>query len=183
MGAFNNDIKFQDQLVEMAVKHRLKDEYIKGTYGKQNGQFKGCSIGCIVYDVNRINDLNISTDDHSKLAISLDIPEFILRLADSIFEGLPEPLNLEWTERWISAIPTGVDLNPVLPRFLLKTLDQLPEIDRTDVVNSINGVKQVLQNWADTGEVNIEAAARASEAAAWEQIADNLISCIEELRK
>lgn len=56
-------------------------------------------------------------------------------------------------------------MNVLLPIYLLKTLDQLPEIDRYDVSSSINGTKQVLQNWADTREVDRDAAWKAKTAA------------------
>lgn len=100
--------------------------------------------------------------------------------------------STEWTERLLKAIPVGVDLTPVLPKFLLGTLDKLPETDRQDVVESIKGVKAVLENWSVTGNPDLaaaeaaraaraaRAAARAAAEAAWEQIANDLIELIED---
>jgi capsid portal protein len=177
MKAFNGCTELKQQLIDMAAEHRKADEYLKGTYGEEDqttGKFRACSIGCTIRDVNKIHNKNLSTRNHGALAKELDIPEFIFHLQDSIFEGLPEPLNIEWTERIFNAIPVGKDLTPVLPRFLLKTLDRLPETDRTDVIASIKQVREVLQNWADTGAPDIETARTA-----WEQIANDLIECIE----
>jgi hypothetical protein len=64
-----------------------------------------------------------------------------------------------------NAIPVGKDLTPVLPRFLFKTLDRLPQTGQADVVRAIQKVRDVLQNWADTGIVDTEAAGEAAEAA------------------
>ena len=223
--AFNNDKEFKDQMIAAAISHREKDEYIAGCYAKMNGSFKGCSVGCSLFDVKGIKGIDVGEDyaDHALLAKELGIPEFICRLQDSIFEGLPESERLRWTERLFNSIPLGADLTPVLPKFLLKTLDRLPETDIADVVDAVRGVKDVLINWAETGEADIEAAwsaqsaaetaesaarsarsaarsARsaaesaaesvaesvawsvawsAAESAAWEQIANDLVECIE----
>jgi len=165
--AFNNDKEFKDQMIAAAISHREKDEYIAGCYAKMNGSFKGCSVGCSLFDVKGIKGIDVGEDyaDHALLAKELGIPEFICRLQDSIFEGLPESERLRWTERLFNSIPLGADLTPVLPKFLLKTLDRLPETDIADVVDAVRGVKDVLINWAETGEADIEAAWSAQSAA------------------
>ena len=197
--AFNNNKVFQAQMIAAAISHREKDEYIAGAYAKVNGSFKGCSVGCSLFDVKGIKGVDVGEEynDLALLAKELGIPEFICHLQDSIFEGLPESERLRWTERLFNSIPLGADLTPVLPRFLLKTLDRLPETNRADVVDAIRGVKDVLINWSETGEADIEAArsaagsaarsaarsARSAEgparSAAWEQIANDLIECVE----
>jgi len=165
--AFNNNKVFQAQMIAAAISHREKDEYIAGAYAKINGSFKGCSVGCSLFDVKGIKGVDVGEkyNDHALLAKELGIPEFICHLQDSIFEGLPESERFRWTERLFKAIPLGSDLTPVLPRFLLKTLDRLPETDVSDVVDAIKGAKDVLINWAETGEADIEAAWSAAESA------------------
>ena len=215
--AFNNDKSFQDQMIASAISHREKDEYIAGAYAKMNGSFRGCSVGCSLFDIKSIKGVEVGEafNDHALLAKELGIPEFICHLQDSIFENLPEAERFRWTERLFQAIPLGADLTPVLPRFLLKTLNRLPEVDRADVVAAISGVREVLQNWSDTGTVDIDAARSAARSAAesawsavrsaaesaesatwsaaesawsavrsarstWEELANDLISCIQE---
>ena len=193
--AFNNDKEFKDQMIAAAISHREKDEYIAGCYAKMNGSFKGCSVGCSLFDVKGIKGIDVGEDyaDHALLAKELGIPEFICHLQDSIFEGLPDSERFKWTERLFNSIPLGVDLTPVLPRFLLKTLDRLPKTDNQDVEDAIKGVKNVLISWAETGIVDAEvawsaaesvrsaaeSAAWSAESAAWEQIANDLVECIE----
>jgi hypothetical protein len=100
MKAFNNNPELKQQLIDMAAEHRKADEYLKGTYGNTEGtKFRACSIGCTIHDVNKIHGKNLATESHSALSEELGIPEFIFHLQDAIFEGLPEPLNIEWTER------------------------------------------------------------------------------------
>jgi len=169
--AFNNDKDFREQMIASAISHREKDEYIAGEYSREDGDFKGCSLGCSLYDVKKIKGVDIEVySDHSRLAEELGVPEFIVHLQEAVFEGLPDNQRFGWTERLFNSIPLGVDLTPVLPRFLLKTLDRLPETDRADVVAAIKGVKEVLDNWVSTGEVDFEAArsaARLAESAAY----------------
>jgi len=185
--AFNNDKEFKDQMIAAAISHREKDEYIAGCYAKMNGSFKGCSVGCSLFDVKGIKGVEVGEEynDHQLLAKELGIPEFICHLQDSIFEGLPDSERFKWTERLFNSIPLGVDLTPVLPRLLLKTLDRLPKTDNQDVEDAIKGVKNVLISWAETGIADVEAAwaaaysAWSAESVTWEQIANDLIECIE----
>jgi hypothetical protein len=165
MQAFHNSEEFKSELHALAIKHREQDQYIKGEYGKMNGKFKGCSVGCLVYNINQKEGTDADFGDHAFLAEKLGVPEFICRLQDSIFENLPEPINTEWTERLINAIPVGANLEPILPRFLLRVLDRLPETDQADVVASIKSVRDVLESWAETGTVDVEAARSAESAA------------------
>lgn len=167
MKAFNNDPELKQQLIDMAAEHRQADEYIKGAYGEEiDGKFRGCSIGCTIRDINKIHGKKLPINNHTALSIELGIPEFILRFQDSIFERLPEPSNTEWTERLFNAIPLGKDLTPVLPRFLIKTLDRLPETKRPDVVEAIKNLRSVLHGWADKSIVDVAAARAAAWAAA-----------------
>jgi len=165
MKAFNADPDLKETLVEKAKQHRLADEYIKGDYGKeQNGAFKGCSLGCTVFDINTVKDLSGSVDDYAFLAKQLDIPEFITHLQDCIFEGLEADLRTHWTERLLTAIPVGADLTPVLPVVLLSLLDGLPP-QEDEVKAAIERVKKVLVKWIETGQVDEEEAKGAADKA------------------
>lgn len=52
MLSYNNDPEFKAQAVESAKRHLEQDMLIKGTYGKINGHFTGCSVGCDAFDIN-----------------------------------------------------------------------------------------------------------------------------------
>jgi hypothetical protein len=142
------------------------DHYAQGTYGKGRGKsFKACSIGCTIHSLNRRLKKTIRNSNHAELAEQLGIPEFITRMADSIFERLPFALATEWTERWINAIPEGADCSLAVPRFMLRTLDRLPAPERKDVVEACKDVKPMLRDWIETGVPDIAMAKAASASA------------------
>jgi hypothetical protein len=162
--AYHGNETFRQQMIDAAAEHMRLDHYISGTYGESGSPY-ACSVGCSVRSVNKLLGKRMQTDSHAGLAKELGVPEFITRLQDRIFEGLPSGLRPAWTGRLFAAIRPGVDLSPVLPLFLLRALDGLPEQSRADVVAAIKGVREVLQAWADTGAVDQNAANAAYAAA------------------
>ena len=165
MQAYNNDIEFKKNLVDMSLAHMEADEFIQGEYGQMNGSFSGCSLGCTIHDVNKIMGLKGDFHDHSFLSDSIGIPLFLTRLQDSVFEGLDIDAARKWTPRFLSSIVEGVDLNPVLPIFLLKLLNNLPEQEIEEVSAAINGSKKILAGWISTGKPDFAAASSAASAA------------------
>jgi len=185
MQAYNNDIEFKKNLVCMSEAHMHADEFIQGDYGQINGTFRGCSLGCTIHDVNKIMGLKGDFSDHSFLSDSIGIPVFLTQLQEYVFEGLDIDDAKKWTPRFLSSIVEGVDLNPVLPIFLLKLLNNLPEQDIDRVSLAIDGAKKVLAGWISTGKPDIAAAdaADASYAAAacWVNTSNILIESIEQV--
>ena len=153
--AFQGSEEFRKQMIQAADNHERLDHYMAGTYGEG---VKACSVGCSIRSVNKLRKTKLSNNSHSELADELGVPVFITRLQDRIFEGLPADMRPAFTGRLFRAISAGADLSGVLPLFLLRVLDGLPELSRADVVAAVKGVKQVLQNWADTGTVDVAAA-------------------------
>ena len=94
-------------------KHRNLDALIKGSYAKENGIFKGCAVGCAVQSLNVKRGLHIKHDDHAGIAEASGVPEWLYRLADTLFENLPEPENQDFAVEYLEAIPGGVNLEPV----------------------------------------------------------------------
>jgi hypothetical protein len=79
--------------VALARKHFAADMLVKGTYGEGAGtEFRGCSVGCLRHDI----DCDDSGNKHADLAEYFLYPEWMLRLQDTIFEGLPSPEHLQW---------------------------------------------------------------------------------------
>jgi len=94
-----------------------------------------------------------------------NLPEFIISLQSDIFDGLSCELSPVWKERLFNSIAQGIDLTPVLPTFLLKILDHLPKQKKVEVINAIEGIREVMRNWIDTGKRDVNAARAASDAA------------------
>ena len=131
MKAFHDDPQFKAQLVEAAIAHREADDYISGTYVEKNGRFRGCSVGCSLYDVQKIRGTPvISYGNHERLAKTLGVPEWLCHLQDSIFEGLPADQRSRWTERLYAAIPVGADLEPVRHRLAIRRLTRLADTQK-----------------------------------------------------
>jgi hypothetical protein len=103
--AFHGDPKIKAKYISRIRAHRKADELIRGT-GWNNG--KGCAVGC-----------TLNAYDHKAYEIELGIPELIAHLEDSIFEGLPEALAMEWPDKFLQAIPVGTDLSKIIPQIVI----------------------------------------------------------------
>ena len=79
--------------------HRKADDVIQGT-GYDNG--RGCFVGC-----------TLNKYDHSRFPVELGWPEWLARLADSIFEGIPKSEAPQFGTDLLDAVQIGKDLEPV----------------------------------------------------------------------
>lgn len=149
--AFNGDPELKETLLEKAVQLRLEHEIVKRKHPKAT--FTRGSLIRTLHAVNNIRHKFGHLYDPIFLANQLGVPEFITALQGRIFEGLTPELSNHWTERFLNAIPVGVDLTPVLPIFLLSLLDGLPP-QEGDVKAVIEGTKQLLIKLRETGQVD-----------------------------
>lgn len=116
MIAYNNDPQLKADLLAEVHKHYLADQIVKGTYGIEDGVWKGCAVGCLIRSYNIVCGKTHHTWDHSVFE-EFGIPIILAQLNDSIFEGLPATHNRQWPERFLSAINPGADLTKVWPKF------------------------------------------------------------------
>lgn len=92
-----------------ARRHRDADMLRAGRYGEMNdGKFHACSIGCFAYEVapERFSASAGWMDDnqHRIVAEAYDYPEWLARLQDTVFEGLPPEDRLDWHVQIADAI-------------------------------------------------------------------------------
>ena len=177
--SYNNDENLKKIFLEEIIKHRKADQIIQGTYGEENGKWKGCAVGCSIHSLNIRLGKKYSTSDHSVYEKELGIPEWLARLEDTIFEGLPIKDAKKWPEKFAKAIPVGVNLEYIkwhFCAFLLKeNIDRVLKLKISDelkeqVVKAINQVLSVHEKAIETGKWNdsaAESAARSAESAAW----------------
>ena len=104
MLAFNNDQAQADKLRAQVLAHEAADEIVQGTYW-QNG--KGCFIGCIAH-----------SDDAPLAASLLGGDLMLVRIAERIFEGLPNAEAKAFPARVLLAPRVGADLSLVPWEFL-----------------------------------------------------------------
>ncbi len=105
MLSFHGDQKVKDKYIARLKAHEAADEITKGVYWEDG---KGCAVGCTIHG-----------DDHSAYEDELGIPMLLARLEDGIFEGLPNDVAKEFPLRFLNAVPVGVDLADVFPKFML----------------------------------------------------------------
>ena len=111
-------------------KHEAADALIKGSYGRMNGHFKGCAIGCSLFSLGIINGKTPKAaaehvDQHDRVPVELGWPLWLAYMEDNVFEMLPTDLSKTWPRRLAEAMPVGVTdamLEPVLAKVLLWTL-------------------------------------------------------------
>lgn len=108
MKAYLNSPKLKTHYLSLARRHQKMDHYAKGLYWDATAR-RGCAVGCWSQD---------PYGGHESLARDMGVPEPLLRLADGIFEALPEPDYKAWPQRFAKAIPTGAELKPVGSKFL-----------------------------------------------------------------
>lgn len=191
MKSYLSDPELKEKFVKEVKWHEDQDKIIKGTYQEgSNGDFRGCAVGCSVHSLNRMNGTKFSTSDHSVYESALGIPEWLARLEDTIFEGLPEKEAVKWPVRFAKAVPVGIDLDPLKWKFLSFVLKEniarVLALDITDdlkkqVVDSIRGVLGLHEEAIKTGKWNASAAESAW-SATYVRYADELVRLLEETK-
>lgn len=137
--AFHGDPKIKAKFVDRAKRHRKADRIIKDWYwAKVLGDVRmGCCVGCLAED---------DDNPHYSLEKYAGLPAALNWIADAIFEGLPEPLHLDWVERYINAAKPGADLQAVASQFVAWA----SEAD--ELLNS--GIKKLADEYGDCWEYN-----------------------------
>ena len=180
MLTYKNDPKFKEQFTPIVTQHRKDDMVLQGTYGTQNGHWKGCAVACSLRSLDILNGKEPKTEytSHSRFEKDGLWPEWLAHLEDRIFEGLPQEEALLWPEKVAKAVPVGVDLTRVkwqFSAFLLKeNIERVLSLDISDtlkeqVVSAIRQVLAVHTSAIRTGEWDESAASAAWSAAsaAW----------------
>ena len=94
----------RDAVVERVREHQRLDQIAQQVYWDGS---KGCAIGCVLH-----------SGDHLAFEQQLGLPVFLAYMDEHIFEKLPLEEAKGWPLRFIEAVPVGVDLELVSPRFM-----------------------------------------------------------------
>ncbi len=178
--SYKNDTKLKKKFVAQIEKHRKADQIEQGTYGRQNGEWKGCAVSCSLRSMAIINGepLTEKYNNHKDYETKLGMPEWLARLEDTIFEGLTVKESKTWPEKFAKAIPVGVNLEPVKWHFcaylMKENIERVLKLKIADdlkkqVVDAIRSVLSLHKNAIQTGVWNesaAESAARSAESAA-----------------
>ncbi|RPE74656.1 hypothetical protein [Vulcaniibacterium tengchongense] len=173
--SFHGDPAIKALHVAQAEHHAAADMLRAGTYGIIDGdRFRGCSVACFARDINP----DAKVLHHEVVAAARGLPVWLIRLQESIFEGLPEEDRAGFHVELARRIPDGVDLEPVqhwiaiarIGRMLAAQRKALEAGHPSDVTEAIRQTIDAL----DVAERAHEAAAEgdpgslsAAESAAW----------------
>ena len=174
--SYKGDKKLKKAFVKEIEKHRKADAILQGTYGKENGTWKGCAVACSLRSLAILDGEELKTEysNHADYETKLGIPEWLARLEDTIFEGLPVGEAKEWPVQFAEAIPVGVNLESVkweFGAFLMKeNIERVLSLDiseelKKQIVDAIRGVLSLHENAIKTG-VWDESAAKSAWSAA-----------------
>jgi hypothetical protein len=117
--SYLNDEQLKTDLLIEVKRHEELDMIVQGHYGRENGKFTGCAVGCSIHSLNKIRGKKHNYDDHAVYETEFGIPRIIARLQDKIFEGLPSEEAKKFPFRFLSAIGVGKNLEPVWKLFLV----------------------------------------------------------------
>lgn len=155
MKAYHNDPAVKAKYVERFAKHRAADEVIQGT-GFDNG--RGCFVGC-----------TLDAYKHDRFPTELGWPEWLARLADTIFEGVPKEAAPQFGTDLLEAVRPGAELEQARVPFLLfvqrRNLERLKNAPEP-YGQQCRDVVQVVIDWLEAGGKDESAASAAWSAAA-----------------
>ena len=159
MLSFNNDPSLKALHVAQAEQHAAADMLMAGTFGAMDGDtFKGCYVGCFAHEIDPTTG-----NYHEVVASNRGLPEWLVRLQDSMFEGLPAEDRPSFHVELARRIPVGVNLEPVQHWIAIARIDRLLTIQRKSLeANHAHGVHEAVQQTIAALEVG----RRAHEAAA-----------------
>ncbi len=157
--AYHNNPKVKATYLKRVRAHAKADEIVKGQYWKDG---KGCAVGCTIHSKN-----------HIAYETELGIPEWLARVEDTLFEGMPNARAKKWPAQFLAAIKPGVDLekakNPFLIFVLKSTLKSMKKVkfNKTkfpDVQKAIEGSEAAVKEMIHclTEGLDTSAAARSA---------------------
>lgn len=110
------------EFLDQAKKHYAADMLLKGTYGNDENGFKGCSVGCHLHHINpdmSADDIEYFDGKHKIVADYYGYPEWLARLQDTVFEGIPQGENNLWHVKFaetLSKLPDDYNWQAALHR-------------------------------------------------------------------
>jgi hypothetical protein len=111
MIAFHGKKEIKAKYLKRVRAHQKADEIVKGQYWTEG---KGCAVGCTIH-----------SSSHNAYETELGIPEWLARVEDVIFEGLPNDRAQKWPSQFLNAIKVGADVNKVEAPFVIFILESL----------------------------------------------------------
>jgi hypothetical protein len=165
MVSWHGDPTLKAKYLARVEAHRLADQLIQGV-GFEGG--KGCAVGC-----------TFDNYDHSRGPIKIGVPEWLMRLEDVIFEGLPKGAAMLWPTQFLEAIPVGTNLEPVRWRLAILRHKRQLEVLATNPEPYAREVEQALHLTISYCEMMLTAPESAAGSANWASISASISASID----
>ena len=152
--AFKNDPELKSAFMAQMEWHREQDKIVGGIYGAEfnNGDFRGCFVGCSIHSLAVIQGKKLTTSNHQLLEDLLDIPVELAHTGDAVFESLPATKRPDFAVDFGAAIPVGADLKMVVPQFVYWMLIEDAKPTRFPQFQAfIDAVVALYEEWTRTG--------------------------------
>lgn len=107
---FGGDPELKAKMQGRAEGHRVMDHFMQGIYWEKS-EVKGCAIGCLSTGAASFGRSNGQGSGAEAIACEFQIPYWLARLAETAFEGRDKDGAIAWVEKFVSAIPVGVELS------------------------------------------------------------------------
>jgi len=101
MQTFHNDKLQKKKYLSLYSQAKKEGRLIRGSYFYKDTK-QGCFVG-----------LAVQSSDHQRFSNESQIPEWLIRLGETLFENLPTKTYLGYPEALIQAIPVGKDIEIV----------------------------------------------------------------------
>jgi len=175
MRAFTDTPITKDRFIHHLKWHQKQDAFIKGIYSSNEyDTFKGCAVGCSLNSVAIELGESIDKSEHALYEKYLGIPEWLARVEDTIYEGLPDDRAKLWPIEFGEAINIGSDLNKIKSSFIVYVLESnLKRLQDGKFEQQKEAVKRCIRLWqrddlySDKWRTERSAARSAAESAAW----------------
>ncbi len=158
---FNQELK--TKWIGIMQAHQDADRLVQGSWLQDDKEstkiHRGCFFGCAMQTKN---------DPLSKAIDAMELPEWLIYLAEKIFEGLPKEQAVLFPVQLLSAIPVDADIAVIRHKLAIKRLTALIKESNGDTVNSaIEGVIEYHYNPSEYLRQAAESAAESAARSAW----------------
>ena len=170
--AFHNDASIQEGFIREIRWHEDQDRIVQLTYGEActAENFRACAVGCSINSMARLYGKKFCTSSHKLYEELIGVPEWLARLEETIFEGLPEEDAKLFPRQFAEAINLNADLEKVKAPFVIFVLRHCRDRAFDDGKAAIDACIALWRRVADGVAVSTgdwSAARSAAESAAW----------------
>jgi hypothetical protein len=161
--------------IARAEQHARADRLISRSYSDDDNHSLGCSVGCDAIDIEGWKEKY--DNPHAIVANHDGTPEWLERLRDAIFEGLPADKRSWWHVELARALPVNREWQPYyhlicigILNISLRSKDTWADAYKNECVAAIEAVKELHRT------KSTDSAARSAESAAYIELAEMIIS-------